>query len=108
MTFGLTILATAPDTSDNEIRVQALRCAAEWDHPEGDLDARIVAFYEVLRGVHTDIGPASRSEENPWASSPLEHWNRPRDHQPATRLGRRRRRHPPTCDPALEPPEAES
>lgn len=44
MSFDLTILATTPDTSDGEIRAQALRCAAGRDHPEGNLDARIAAF----------------------------------------------------------------
>jgi hypothetical protein len=72
MSFDLTILATTPDTSDDEIRAQALRCAAGRDHAEGDLDARIVAFYEVLRGMHPDDGPASRSDATPWASSPLD------------------------------------
>ncbi|MEU4364583.1 hypothetical protein [Promicromonospora sp. NPDC023987] len=72
MSFDLTILATTPDTSDDEIRAQALRCAAAQDHPEGDLDARIVAFYEALRGMHLDDGPASRSDATPWASSPLD------------------------------------
>jgi hypothetical protein len=72
MSFDLTILGATPDATDDEIRDQALRCAAGRDHPEGDLDARIVAFYEVLRGVHPDSGPASRSEETPWASSPLD------------------------------------
>ncbi|MFI6423768.1 hypothetical protein [Promicromonospora sp. NPDC050880] len=65
MSFDLTILATMPDTSDDEIRAQPLRCAAGRDHPEGDLDARIVRFYEVLRGVHLDSGPTSRREETP-------------------------------------------
>lgn len=72
MSFDLTILATTPYTSDDEIRAQALRCAAGRDHAEGDLDARIVAFYEVLRGMHPDDGPASRSDATPWASSPLD------------------------------------
>lgn len=71
MSFDLTILATAHDMSDDEIRVQALRCGAWRDHPDGDLDARIVAFYEVLRDVYPDNGPASRRQETPWASSPL-------------------------------------
>ena len=71
MSFDLTILATVHDASDDEIRVQALRCAAWLDHPEGDLDARIVAFYEALRKVYPDSGPASRWEESPWADSPL-------------------------------------
>ena len=71
MSFDLTILATAPDSSDDEIRAQAVRCATGRDHPEGDLDARVVAFYEALRELHPDSGPASRSEESPWASSPL-------------------------------------
>jgi hypothetical protein len=71
MSFDLTILATALDASDDEIRVQAQQCAAWLDHPEGDLDARIVAFYEALRGVYPDSGPASRREESPWADSPL-------------------------------------
>lgn len=71
MSFDLTILAAALDASDDEIRVQALQCAAWLDHPEGDLDARIVAFYEALREVHPDSGPAARREESPWADSPL-------------------------------------
>ncbi|GAA2220557.1 hypothetical protein GCM10010413_09770 [Promicromonospora sukumoe] len=72
MSFDLTILATTPDTSDDEIRAQAMRCAAGRDHPEGDHDARIVAFYEALREVYPDSGPASRGGETPWASSPVE------------------------------------
>ena len=72
MSFDLTILVTTPDISSDEIRTQALRCAAGRDHPEGDLDARIVAFYEALRELHPDSGPASRSDETPWASSPLD------------------------------------
>jgi hypothetical protein len=72
MSFDLTILATTAETPDDEIRAQALRCPAGRDHPEGDLDARIVAFYEVLREVYPDSGPASRHEETPWASSPLD------------------------------------
>lgn len=71
MSFDLTILATALDASDGEIGVRALQCAAWLDHPEGDLDARIVAFYEALREVYPDSGPASRWEESPWADSPL-------------------------------------
>ncbi|WP_369371723.1 hypothetical protein AB1046_23680 [Promicromonospora sp. Populi] len=71
MSLDLTILATAPDISDDEIQAQALRCAAWLDHPEGDLDAGIVAFYEALREVYPDSGPRSRSHETPWASSPL-------------------------------------
>jgi hypothetical protein len=71
MSFDLAILATALDASDDEIRVQALRCAAWLDHPEGDLDERIVAFYEALRKVYPDSGLASRREESPWADSPL-------------------------------------
>lgn len=71
MSFDLTILATALDASDDEIRVEAVQCAAWMDHREGDLDARIVAFYEALREVYPDSGPASRREESPWADSPL-------------------------------------
>lgn len=71
MSFDLTILAAAPNTSDGEICVQAHRCAAWLDHPEGGLDTRIVAFYEALREVYPDSGPASRRQETPWASSPL-------------------------------------
>jgi hypothetical protein len=44
MSSDLTVLATALDASDDEIRVQALRCAAWLEYPEGDLDARIVTF----------------------------------------------------------------
>jgi hypothetical protein len=71
MSIDLTILATALGAAEEEIRFQALRCAAWLDHPEGDLDARIVAFYEALCEVYPDSGPASRWEGGPWADSPL-------------------------------------
>jgi hypothetical protein len=69
--LDLTFLAMAPDASDDEIRVRALRFAAGRDRPAGDLDVRVAAFYEVLRDKYPDSGLGAGSEETPWASSPL-------------------------------------
>ncbi|MFD7023431.1 hypothetical protein [Promicromonospora sukumoe] len=71
MSFDLTVLAATPDASDEDVRAQALRCR-QLDHVEGDLDPRIVAFYEDLRAVFPDSGPASGSDDAPWASTPID------------------------------------
>ena len=49
MSFDLTILAVDPAADDTQIRSMYERCNS-WaqPHPEGDLDERIVAFYEEL------------------------------------------------------------
>lgn len=70
MSFDLTALAAVPGASDEDVRAQALRCCRP-DHPEGDLDSRIVAFYDDLRAAFPDSGPESRRDDTPWASTPL-------------------------------------
>lgn len=71
MSFDLTVLAAGPGASDEDVRAQALRCG-QLDHAEGDLDSRVVAFYEDLRAAFPDSGPASASADAPWASTPID------------------------------------
>lgn len=71
MSFDLTALVTVPGASDEDVRAQAGRCC-QLDHPEGDLEPRIVAFYDDLRTSYPDSGPESRRDDSPWASTPLD------------------------------------
>lgn len=67
MSFGLVVLAVDPDATDAEIRAMAERCRG-WDHPEGELDERIVGFYESLRARYPDFPPY---RDSPWMDMPL-------------------------------------
>ncbi len=69
MTFTLLAVALPDGADEEEARTRAGRCGAP-DHPRGDLDPRIVAFHEHLRGVHPDTG--SLDDTSPWASTPLD------------------------------------
>lgn len=46
----------------------AQRCRG-LNHPEGDLDERIVGFYENLRARYPDFPPHGR--DSPWTDTPL-------------------------------------
>jgi hypothetical protein len=46
MSFDLVVLAARPDATDAEVRAMADICQG-WHHPEGELDERIVVFYEM-------------------------------------------------------------
>jgi hypothetical protein len=68
MSFDLMVLAL-DDGADAEVARRMLeRCNARV-HPEGELDERIVAFYEELRSAFPDYPPFD--PESPWMSMPL-------------------------------------
>ncbi|MEU4477076.1 hypothetical protein AB0F68_03260 [Micromonospora sp. NPDC023966] len=68
MSFDLDVLAIDTAASDDAVRAMAKRC---WSgqHPEGELDERIVGFYESLRGRYPDFPPYR--DDSPWTSMPL-------------------------------------
>jgi hypothetical protein len=70
MSYDLAVLAADPGADDTEIRAMYDRCT-NWaqPHPHGDLDERIVAFYEELQARYPDHAPYHA--ESPWASAPL-------------------------------------
>jgi hypothetical protein len=70
MSYDLTVLAADPGADDAQVRAMYDRCT-NWaqPHPEGDLDDRIVAFYEELRAHYPDHPPYH--PESPWNSTPL-------------------------------------
>jgi hypothetical protein len=68
VSFDLVVLAIEPDASDEDVAVRVERCRG-MSHPEGDLDERIVAFYEQLRERFPDFPPYG--ESCPWMSMPL-------------------------------------
>jgi hypothetical protein len=47
-----------------------LRRCTSGPHPEGELDERIVAFYEQLRARYPDFPPYD--DDSPWMSTPLD------------------------------------
>jgi hypothetical protein len=70
VSFDLTVLALLEGAGDAEARRMLERCQSR-PHPEGELDERIVAFYEELRAVFPDTGPEAVSSESPWMMTPL-------------------------------------
>jgi hypothetical protein len=68
VSFDLVVLAVAVPTTAPAVRQQAERCASR-PHPDGELDPRIVQFYEALRSQFPDSPPYS--EDSPWTSMPL-------------------------------------
>ncbi|MCI4065132.1 hypothetical protein MRQ36_22215 [Micromonospora sp. R77] len=69
MSFDLDVLAISPTASDDAVRAMVRRCR-DGQHPEGDLDERIVGFYESLRARYPDFPPYP--DDSPWMSMPLE------------------------------------
>ncbi|MGW5668465.1 hypothetical protein [Micromonospora sp. NPDC003776] len=51
------------------MRAMVKRCRSG-QHPEGDLDERVVGFYESLRARYPDFPP--HPDDSPWMSMPLE------------------------------------
>ena len=68
MSFDLVVLAAQPDATDAEVRAMAEVCRG-WHHPEGELDERIVVFYEGLRAHYPDYPPFG--DDSPWTDTPL-------------------------------------
>jgi hypothetical protein len=69
VSFDLVVLAADPDATDAEIRAMSQRCR-RLDHPEGELDGRIVSFYENLRARYPDFPPYE--QDCPWMDMPLD------------------------------------
>jgi hypothetical protein len=63
VSFDLDVLAVDRDADDGQVRAMVLRCRSP--HPEGELDERVVSFYEVLRARYPDHPPLG--EVMPWA-----------------------------------------
>lgn len=68
MSYDLAVLAL--DASADTAAAQAMfaRCSTR-NHPEGELDERIAAFYEELRARFPDYPPCD--EQTPWTDMPL-------------------------------------
>jgi hypothetical protein len=69
VSFDLDVLAVDRDADDDQVRAMVLRCRSS-PHPEGELDDRIVSFYEALRARYPDHPPVD--EVMPWALAPLD------------------------------------
>ena len=68
VSFDLDALAIDPTASDEEVHAMAKRCGSG-QHPEGELDRRIVSFYERLRAAYPDCPPDG---DSPWMLTPLD------------------------------------
>jgi hypothetical protein len=68
MSHDLHVLAVNPSATDAEIRAVARRCQS-LSHPVGELDERIVGFYECLRARFPDFPPYHT--DSPWMMMPL-------------------------------------
>jgi hypothetical protein len=72
VSFDLAVLAVKPSADVSAAARQMFeRCGAA-DHVEGELDERVVLFYEQLRAELPDNGPATEGPECPWMSMPLD------------------------------------
>jgi hypothetical protein len=68
VSFDLMVLAIDADADVDAVRAMLGRCRDN-PHPEGELDGRIVAFYEQLRLRLPD--DSAGYSECPWMSMPL-------------------------------------
>lgn len=68
MSFDLTVLAMDESADAEAAKAMFQRCNT-FNHPDGELDERIVAFYEELRSRFPDYPPYDDS--TPWMSMPL-------------------------------------
>ncbi|MEU4559524.1 hypothetical protein AB0F72_14160 [Actinoplanes sp. NPDC023936] len=71
LSFDLAVLAIDGWTDVSEVAAMVDRCQSPV-HVEGELDERIVAFYERLRARFPDCPPYSDSDDCPWMSMPLD------------------------------------
>jgi hypothetical protein len=69
MLVDLMALALSPDAGRAEANETANRCLTR-PHIDGDLDDRIVAFYEALRAEFPDQTPLA--PDSPWITAPLD------------------------------------
>jgi hypothetical protein len=68
MSFDLDVLAADPGSADAQVRAMVERCRS-LNHPDGELDPRIVRFYEILRARYPDFPPYG--DDSPWMMTPL-------------------------------------
>lgn len=69
MSFDLVVLAVEPSATADDVRQMADHCTG-MEHRDGELDQRIVSFYEELRARFPDHPPYD--PESPWMSAPLD------------------------------------
>ncbi|MFI0421348.1 hypothetical protein [Spongiactinospora sp. 9N601] len=70
MSYDLAVLGMRGPVDVEAARQMLDRCRSGGDHAEGDLDERIVAFYEELRAHFPDHPPDATN--GPWMSTPLD------------------------------------
>ncbi|MFI5890188.1 hypothetical protein ACIA5D_08705 [Actinoplanes sp. NPDC051513] len=70
MSFDLWVLATDGRIDRAEVAAMVGRCEGG-NHVEGELDERVVGFYEKLRARFPDHPPFGNLDESPWMSTPL-------------------------------------
>lgn len=68
MSFDLAVLAMDDLADAATARAMFERCGSD-SHVEGELDGRVVGFYERLRAMFPD--DASLGSDSPWMSTPL-------------------------------------
>jgi hypothetical protein len=68
MSFDLAVLAMDVSADAHSAKAMFEVCGS-LGHPEGDLDPRIVTFYEALRHRFPDYAPYD--DHSPWADMPL-------------------------------------
>ncbi|MGW6896255.1 hypothetical protein [Streptomyces sp. NBC_01718] len=68
MSFDLAVLAMDESADAATARAMFERCTSD-NHDEGELDERVVGFYERLRSRFPDRPPYAA--ESPWMSTPL-------------------------------------
>jgi hypothetical protein len=71
LSFDLAVLAIDGWTDVSEVAAMVDRCQSSV-HIEGELDERIVGFYERLRARFPDYPPYGDSDGCPWMSMPLD------------------------------------
>jgi hypothetical protein len=71
VSFGFGVLAIDGWSDVAEVAAMVDRCEGP-AHVDGELDPRIVAFYERLRARFPDHPPYPVSDESPWMSMPLD------------------------------------
>lgn len=69
VSFELVVVAAEPGADEAVVRMLLAQCLDPGGHVEGDLDGRIVTFYEKLRAAYPDYPPYDT--DAPWAAMPL-------------------------------------
>ncbi len=70
MSMGLAVIAAPLGAGEAAVRALLDACRSPGPHTDGELDPRIVAFYEQLRAAYPDHPPYPT--DSPWSSMPLD------------------------------------